>query len=72
MIFIIGSEPGAPRVENVRIVGLGSPNERPKFILENTTDRQNLNFVGFYFYLFVYQLLAVFIFVLLKTYPLSK
>lgn len=37
-----------------------------------TTDRQNLNFVGFYFYLFVYQLLAVFIFVLLKTYPLSK
>lgn len=34
MIFIIGSEPGAPRVENVRIVGLGSPNERPKFILE--------------------------------------
>ncbi len=39
---------------------------------EITTDRQNLNFVGFYFYLFVYQLLAVFIFVLLKTYPLSK
>ena len=40
--------------------------------LNITTDRQNLNFVGFYFYLFVYQLLAVFIFVLLKTYPLSK
>ena len=46
----------------------------PEFFVRNycTTDRQNLNFVGFYFYLFVYQLLAVFIFVLLKTYPLSK
>ena len=43
-----------------------------KYIFNFTTDRQNLNFVGFYFYLFVYQLLAVFIFVLLKTYPLSK
>ena len=42
------------------------------YLFFNTTDRQNLNFVGFYFYLFVYQLLAVFIFVLLKTYPLSK
>lgn len=34
MIFVIGSEEGAARVENVRIVGLGSSENRPKFILE--------------------------------------
>ena len=34
MIFVIGSEEGSARVENVRIVGLGSPENRPKFILE--------------------------------------
>lgn len=33
MIFIIGSEPGAALVENVRIVGLGSPENRPKLEL---------------------------------------
>lgn len=34
MIFIVGSEEGGALVENVRIVGLGSSENRPKFILE--------------------------------------
>lgn len=38
MIFIIGSEPDMPCVENVRIIGLGSPENRPKLILEKYTN----------------------------------
>lgn len=38
MIFVIGSEPDMPCVENVRIIGLGSPENRPKLILEKYTN----------------------------------